>query len=234
MGTGAGAESQAPPKAARIEVDKTVTSVEVTPGLAFDFGVDRADAIPGDALTYQGTLRHTGATLRLLGEIEIHNVGMVEATLASFFDVVETSATLHANACWAAPEDPGARAAGRRTASTDPLGHTTAFTYDPSGRLTSITDPLGRTSTHTYDPTGRRMATTDPAGARSTFGYDPLGRVTSITDALGGMVTSAYDPTGRLVAVEITSLFMRRPSRRAWRVSTSAATSCSGRPRCTW
>jgi len=42
---------------------------------------------------------------------------------------------------------------------TDPLAHTTTFTYDPAGHLTRTTDPLGHMTTFTYDSAGRPLTT---------------------------------------------------------------------------
>jgi RHS repeat-associated protein len=93
---------------------------------------------------------------------------------------------------------------------TDPLDHTTTFTYDPEGHLTRITDPLSHKTTFTYDGAGRPRTASRHVGTQTlttTFGYDgpdlvavkdPLGRVMSLVpDALGRTVT-VKDPLGRV------------------------------------
>ena len=48
--------------------------------------------------------------------------------------------------------------------TTDPLNHTTTFTYDLKGNLTTVTDPLGKQTTFTHNPAGQPLSTTDPLG----------------------------------------------------------------------
>jgi len=108
------------------------------------------------------------------------------------------------------------------TASRDPLGNTTTYTYSPTTeRMTGIIDPNGAVMAYDYDAAGRIAAMTDPQGGRWTFEYndagqitrttDPLSRTsemehddlgypTVMTDALGIATFVAYDAAGRLTA----------------------------------
>src|SRR5438874_13089036 len=53
-------------------------------------------------------------------------------------------------------------AAGNVITQTDPLTHTTRYSYDPLNRLSSVTDPLTRTTAYTYDLAGNLTAVADP------------------------------------------------------------------------
>lgn len=101
---------------------------------------------------------------------------------------------------------------------TDPLGRTTAFTYDNSGNATSITrlagtqnavttnfaydpgfnkvtnatDALGHTTALKYDPAGNLLSVTDPLGEQSAFSYDETGELTATVDPLGNTTRFAY------------------------------------------
>ena len=102
------------------------------------------------------------------------------------------------------------------TSETDPLGRTTAFTYDGKGNVTSITQMSGTSSARktsvTYDPVfSQPTAVTDPLGNTTTYGYDSLGELTSITTPLGsvtkiayanqnGQPTSITDPLGKVTS----------------------------------
>ncbi|GAT83587.1 hypothetical protein STXM2123_4288 [Streptomyces sp. F-3] len=107
-------------------------------------------------------------------------------------------------------------------ATTDPLGHTTAYTYDENGRLvrvarpdgselrvirgplglpTEVVGPDGARTTYGYDEHGNRTAVTDPAGKTTHPAYDDAGRLTSVTDALGNTTRVVCDAAGRIVEV---------------------------------
>jgi RHS repeat-associated protein len=115
---------------------------------------------------------------------------------------------------------------GKVMSSTDPLGHTTSYSYDPMGQLTQTSYADGTSESTTYDAEGHRATSTDRAGRITSFSYDDdgrltkttytdqtststsydqLGRVTSTTDALGHTTTNVYDPgcgcSGRLTKV---------------------------------
>lgn len=108
--------------------------------------------------------------------------------------------------------------------TTDVLGRTTSFTYDPAGnvstvtrladtpnavttsftyhqtfnKLTSVTDALGHTTSYEYDSAGNLTKTTDPLGHSSTFTYDNVGEMVTATDPLGNITRFAYS-NGQLV-----------------------------------
>src|SRR5437588_13041372 len=60
---------------AGIQLHKTVAATAVTPSLSLNLGVDRPSAIPGDRLTYSGSLSNTGASLGLSGGLTAESHG---------------------------------------------------------------------------------------------------------------------------------------------------------------
>ncbi|MFI9387440.1 RHS repeat-associated core domain-containing protein [Kutzneria sp. NPDC052558] len=91
---------------------------------------------------------------------------------------------------------------------TDPMGHTTSFTYGPNGGLAAgqvlVTDPAGHQDLQSY-ANGLLMSETKGYGSADagtwTYTYDPvtLG-VTSVTDPLGNLQTFAYDDHGNKIS----------------------------------
>ena len=105
---------------------------------------------------------------------------------------------------------------------TDPLGHTTAYTYVPGTNWRETeTNPLGvvteyvydangnqialirdsggdleNTTSFTYDGAGNRTGVTDPLGHTTTYTYDAAGNLTSVTDPLGNTTSYTYDERG--------------------------------------
>ena len=93
---------------------------------------------------------------------------------------------------------------------TDPLGRTTAYTYDSSGNVTSVTSLSGTsnavTQQFTWTPDYSQIASySDGLGHTTTFDYtngcltgvtDPLGHATSIVCSLTGQPLSITDPLG--------------------------------------
>jgi RHS repeat-associated protein len=86
------------------------------------------------------------------------------------------------------------------TKAIDALGHETNFTYDSHGNLTSVTNALNQTSTFTYDSFGQLTAITNPLNHTTTLEYDNMGNVIAIVDALNHRSTFEYDEIGRLTA----------------------------------
>jgi RHS repeat-associated protein len=107
---------------------------------------------------------------------------------------------------------------GNVLSSTDALGNTLTFTYEPAfNQLTSVTDPLGQVITIDHDDRGNAIRVTDPSGTRTadfdavgqltrltnplgesvTFSYDRFGNITGLTDALGATTSAAYDAVSR-------------------------------------
>jgi RHS repeat-associated protein len=89
----------------------------------------------------------------------------------------------------------------RTTSTTDGLGRTTRYGYDPQGNETSVTTPSGAQSRRTFDAVGQLVEEIDPVGATTRYDYDRAGRVTRITDPVGAQTRSMYDDFGRLVSV---------------------------------
>ena len=83
---------------------------------------------------------------------------------------------------------------------------TTTFTYEPNfNQLASVTDPLNHSTTFSYDRNGNLSTMTDALTHAASFAYNGAGQVISITDALnntlqlgyiGGDLVSASDPLG--------------------------------------
>jgi RHS repeat-associated protein len=101
----------------------------------------------------------------------------------------------------------------------DPLGRTTAYTYDANGNITQITrlsgtsnavstsytydssysqitsvaDPLSHTVSFTIDANGNTTAVTDPLSHQTTLTYNSQGQVIGITDPLNHVTQFQYD-----------------------------------------
>lgn len=86
---------------------------------------------------------------------------------------------------------------GQTTAVTDPLGHTTYYTYDQAGRKVQQTTP-SVTST-TYSTATGKAATAD-AVAVSTIGYDTFGDEVESRDPDGNESCYVYGADGELAA----------------------------------
>ena len=109
-------------------------------------------------------------------------------------------------------------AKGLQTATIDPNGNTTSYTYDAAGHLLTQTDPAGLATNYTYAG-GKLASVTDPAGKVTAFAlnngllqvvtradattlgyaYDASGHLTGQTDALGAATTNSYNAAGQLV-----------------------------------
>jgi RHS repeat-associated protein len=97
---------------------------------------------------------------------------------------------------------------GRPVSVTDPLSHTTSFTYDSSDRLKRTTAPEGNYVEHTYDSRGNVTQTVAvPKGGSgptivTSASFDSAcanpvtcNRPNSTTDARGNVTDYTYDPT---------------------------------------
>ena len=89
---------------------------------------------------------------------------------------------------------------------TDALEHSTYYTYttasdwpQPEGLLKTVTDPLGHTTSFSYDALGQMTVMTDTLGHATRYGYDSLGRLELTTDALGRATRYEYDAAGQLL-----------------------------------
>jgi RHS repeat-associated protein len=83
---------------ANLHLDKSVGAVRVDPQLAMTLAVDKAEAIPGDRLTYSTTVSNTAASLVLSGDLTTTNTNATTATLASYWDAVATNDKAHCGA----------------------------------------------------------------------------------------------------------------------------------------
>ena len=94
--------------------------------------------------------------------------------------------------------------AGRARTVTDPLTHSTTYTYDALGRVLTVTLPppssgslLNFTTTYTYDNydsgTGLTFTNiTDPNGKLTKLGYDQYGRLIRSVDANNKLTAYGY------------------------------------------
>ena len=88
---------------------------------------------------------------------------------------------------------------GNVVAETDPVNHTTLYTYDTLNRQTNSVNAAGDTTITRYDPVGNRISETDPNTNTTTYVYDALDRLIVETDPLGGVTTAAYDADGNVI-----------------------------------
>ncbi|MGP4044768.1 DUF6531 domain-containing protein [Streptomyces sp. 2A115] len=89
---------------------------------------------------------------------------------------------------------------GNRKTVTDPLGKTTAFTWDTDNRPLSTTDPLNHTRSVAYDDNGSVTKTTDGLGHGTTLVYDDNNRLLSSKTWAGYLTSYEYDDDGNLAA----------------------------------
>ncbi|RUL77760.1 RHS repeat protein [Dyella choica] len=81
---------------------------------------------------------------------------------------------------------------------TDPLGHTTSFSYT-NGCLTQIIDALGNKTTIQYNSAGQPTALQDALGNTTQFAYQGYD-LQSVTDPLNRTVNYVVDTLGRRIA----------------------------------
>ena len=94
---------------------------------------------------------------------------------------------------------------------TDPDGHVTSNSYDPTtGRVTSQTDGDRRHLEFSYTTNSSGQITqtdvTDPRGIKDAYSFDANGYLSSVTDAAGTSAaqttTAVFDPTTNLLTSE--------------------------------
>ncbi|GLQ90970.1 hypothetical protein GCM10007898_45460 [Dyella flagellata] len=81
---------------------------------------------------------------------------------------------------------------------TDPLGHTTKFSYT-NGCLTQIIDALGHSSNIQCNAAGQPTVMQDALGNTATFAYQGYD-LQSVTDSLGNTINYVVDTLGRRIA----------------------------------
>jgi RHS repeat-associated protein len=104
---------------------------------------------------------------------------------------------------------------------TDPLNHTSTFSYDSHGNLANAQDSLGNVATASYNSTGQAIsvtdalgnsfryfyyggdltATKDPVGNRTVRFLDQAGRVTSVIDPMGHATHYQFDNGNKVTSV---------------------------------
>jgi len=83
--------------------------------------------------------------------------------------------------------------------TTDPLGHTSTFTYDGYGDLLTSTDARGNTTTNNYDSTtGNLLSSSDALGDTTVNTYSG-GLLASSRDAIGTVTANSYDNSDNLI-----------------------------------
>jgi YD repeat-containing protein len=82
--------------------------------------------------------------------------------------------------------------------TSNALGHTTSYAYDPLGRVVFQTDALSGVTSFRYDALGNRLSLTDPVDNTTTWTYDALNRVVEETNELGDSRYFAYNDGGYL------------------------------------
>lgn len=89
---------------------------------------------------------------------------------------------------------------GNRTSVTDPVGNTSAFTWDADDRPLSITDPLTHTRAVTYDSNGRILTTKDGLNHGTTLTWDDNDRLATSKPWSGKVTTYGYDDDNNLTS----------------------------------
>jgi len=154
---------------------KTVLSATLIPSLGLTFAVDPTSAIPGDTLTYSGTVTNTGATLTLTGDFIASASGTSSATVTSYWDAVATSLD---STTWTA-------LAGKAAAS----GNTAAVAAPITSGMTLTSTPVAANGV-TYPATG------DPLlGTTMASGSSALWHYTASVPLTPSQVATLLDPT---------------------------------------
>lgn len=90
-------------------------------------------------------------------------------------------------------------ALNRVTATIDPVGERTTYTYDKkSGKVSSVTDATGNRRAFQYNAAGELIEETDAGGNTTRYQYNELGKITAVTDAVGRETKNYYLSGGRL------------------------------------
>ncbi len=88
------------------------------------------------------------------------------------------------------------------TVVTDPLGHSTRYSWCTCGGLASITDPAGNVTGWQRDSQGRPTLKTYPDGKTTSYTYEnSTSRLKTVTDALGQVKTYGYNDDDSLSGI---------------------------------
>ena len=96
----------------------------------------------------------------------------------------------------------------RRTLVTDPMGDSTATSYNALSNVASTADGLGKVTTYGYDHLNRNTSIAQPAvlvngtltAPTTLMEYDAAGNVTKTTDPNGQFTISGFDDRGQKVS----------------------------------
>jgi RHS repeat-associated protein len=147
-----------------------------------------------------------------LGRVTKHvydTYGNETSTIQNFISGQSETADRNVTTTVAFNQSTTAGKAGLPTSMTDPVGNTTAYTYDALSRQTTESFPgdssipaLNRTTT--YDELGNVLTETDAwtgASRVTSHVYDKANRGTSMTDPVGVTNSTAYDAAGNANAM---------------------------------
>ena len=84
--------------------------------------------------------------------------------------------------------------AGGQVEAFDATGDKFTTDFNPFGEASVLVDPLGNTTAVTYDSNGNPVAITYPDGTTTTASVNSNGNLSQITDPLGNAIGVTYDP----------------------------------------
>ncbi|XVO90118.1 RHS repeat-associated core domain-containing protein [Pseudomonas palleroniana] len=90
---------------------------------------------------------------------------------------------------------------GDVTRRTDPAGHITDYSYNPSGQLTGVWYPDHSCHRLVWNERGQLLEEQLPNGAIKRYRYDDVGRQVAREDEHGALTQYQWDSVGRLVRV---------------------------------
>ncbi|MFQ6595211.1 MULTISPECIES: RHS repeat-associated core domain-containing protein [Pseudomonas] len=90
---------------------------------------------------------------------------------------------------------------GDVTRRTDPAGHITDYSYNPSGQLTGVWYPDHSCHRLVWNERGQLLEEQLPNGATKRYRYDDVGRQVAREDEHGALTQYQWDSVGRLVRV---------------------------------
>ncbi len=86
---------------------------------------------------------------------------------------------------------------GELISTTDALGGSTTYTYDPFGLSATVVDPRGNLTRIDRDAYGLRTGMQDPTLGAQTYGYNAFGEMSSVTSPGSPSFSFKYDALGR-------------------------------------